>query len=83
MANQQFPYPYSLYTDLHHPTWAYQSHPSPPARLSVGKQQTKIKSDTGAQTRRLSFLAYLFNHILHCIFFKIHFAESKYLVSNW
>jgi len=24
-----------------------------------------------------------FNHILHCIFFKIHFTESKYLVSNW
>src|SRR6218665_789140 len=30
----------------------------------------------------MSFLAFLFNDILHCICFKIHFTESKYLVSN-
>jgi len=35
-------------------------------------------------TRRLSFLAFLFYHILHCICLKIIlFTESKYFVSNW
>ena len=37
----------------------------------------------GPKTRRLSFLAYLFIHILNCICFKMHFTEAKYLVSNW
>ena len=37
----------------------------------------------GPKIRRLSFLAFLFYHILHCICFKIPFTESKYLVSNW
>jgi len=31
----------------------------------------------------LSFLAFSFSHILHCICFKILFTEPKYLVSNW
>jgi len=29
----------------------------------------------GPKTRRLSFLAFLFYHILHWIWFQIHFAE--------
>jgi len=37
----------------------------------------------GPKSRRLSFLASLFNHILHCIGFKILFTEWKYHVSNW
>jgi len=37
----------------------------------------------GPQTRRLSFLGFLLNHILHCTCFKILFTGSKYLVSNW
>ena len=36
----------------------------------------------GLKTRHMSFLAFLFNHILHCVCFKILFTESKYLVSN-
>jgi len=39
--------------------------------------------DTGAKTCCLSFLAFLFYHILLCICFKIPFTESKCLVSNW
>jgi len=39
--------------------------------------------DAGAQTRLLSFLAFLLNHILHWISIKILVTVSKYLVSNW
>ena len=39
--------------------------------------------DTGAQTHRLSILAFSSYHILHCICFKIPLTESEYLVSNW
>ena len=37
----------------------------------------------GPKTHRLSFLFFLFNHILHWLCFKILFTEWKYLVSNW
>ena len=37
--------------------------------------------DTRAQNPLI--LAFLWNHILHCICFKILFTVSKYLVSNW
>ena len=37
----------------------------------------------GLITHHLSVLAFLFNHILHCICFKILVTESKYLVFNW
>jgi len=37
----------------------------------------------GLKTRHLSFLAFLFNHVLLCICFKIHFTVSKHLVSIW
>jgi len=37
----------------------------------------------GPKTRRLLFLFFLLNHILHCICFKILFTGSKYLVYNW
>ena len=37
----------------------------------------------GPKTRRLSFFAFLFYHILHWISFKIPFTDSNYLVSNW
>jgi len=36
----------------------------------------------GPKARPLSFLAFLFNNIPHCICFKILFTESNYLVSN-
>jgi len=35
------------------------------------------------KTRRLSLLAFLFTHILHCSCFKILFTEWKYLATNW
>ena len=42
------------------------------------------KCDTGAQNPSLVvFGGFFFSHILHCICFKMHFTESKYLVSNW
>jgi len=37
----------------------------------------------GLTACHMSFLAFLFYHILYCICFKILFTESKYLVSNW
>ena len=39
--------------------------------------------DTRPKTCCLLFLFYSFSHILHCICFKMHFTELKYLVSNW
>ena len=44
---------------------------------------TYIHTCTGLKTCHMSFLAFVFNHILHCMYFKILFTESKYLVSNW
>jgi len=38
---------------------------------------------TWVKIRHISFLALLFNHVPHCICFKILFTESKYLVSKW
>ena len=37
----------------------------------------------GLKTHHLLILAFLLNHILHCICFEILFTESKYLVSKW
>jgi len=40
------------------------------------------KCDTRAQTCHISFLAFLFHHILQFICLKIPFTKSKYLFSN-
>jgi len=43
----------------------------------------KFICDTGARNPSLVGFAFLLNHILHCICFKVLVTESKYLVSNW
>jgi len=43
----------------------------------------KVIVTKGPKTRHLSFLAFVLNHILHYVCFKILFTESKYFVSNW
>src|SRR6218665_2141375 len=43
----------------------------------------KLKGDTRAQKPvACHFWLFLFNHILHCSCFKIHFTERKYLASS-
>ena len=51
--------------------------------LRMKEVSSELYVTQGPKTSRLSFSAFLLNHILHCFCFKILFTESKYLVSNW
>ena len=51
--------------------------------MPYSRQRMQIYETQGPKTCRLSFLAILLNHILRCIYFKVLFTVSEYLVPNW